>query len=167
MPTHVQLARQRKVACDWEPDLANFAPYVQKLCDEGGVSGDESDNNHQPGRYRGQVNYFRIRPVWRAPCVSSWLDVIDKVYVAFRFQENNRATPGNWIRKRHTTNRVDEKARVVSGLPENFYDRDWLKTLTRKQRRRLRTEPPLDLAHTPHVMRYVDSQRVLVLVRRC
>lgn len=123
------------------------------------MSGDESDNNHQPGRYWGQVNYFRIRPAWRAPCVSSWLDVIDKVYVAFRFQENNRATPGNWIRKRHTTNRVDEKVKVVSGLPENFYDKDWLKTLTRSQRRKLQTEAPLDLTHTPHVMRYTDSVR--------
>lgn len=127
------------------------------------MSGDESDSNHRPGHYRGQANYFRIRPVWRAPCVSSWLDVIDKVYVAFRFQQNNRATPGNWIRKRHTTNRVDEKATVVSGLPGNFYDGDWLKTLTRKQRRKLQMEPPLNLTHTPHIMRYVGSQGDQVL----
>ena len=119
------------------------------------MSGDESDNNHQPGRYQGQVNYFRVRPVWRARRISSWLDVIDKVYVAFRFQENNRATPGNWIRKRHPTNRVDEKAKAVFGLPQNFYDKDWLKTLTRKQCRKLQMEPPLDLAHTPSVIRYV------------
>lgn len=151
------MARQRKIACDWEADLTKFAPYIRKLCDEGGISGDESDNNHQPGRYRGQVNYFRIRPVWRAPCVSSWLDVVDKVYVAFRFQENSRATPGNWIRKRLTTSRVDEKTKVVPGLPENFYDRGWLKTLTRKQRQKLQMEAPLDLTHTPHVMRYADS----------
>lgn len=120
------------------------------------MSGDESDNNHQPGQYRGQANYFRIRPAWRATCVSTWLDVIDKIYVASRFQENNRATPGNWVRKRHPTNRTNEKAKAVPGLPENFYDADWLRSLTQRQRDKLRMKPALVLAHTPHVMRYAN-----------
>lgn len=163
---HFQLCRQRTIACQWEEDLANFAPCVQKLCDEGGMSGDESDNNHQPGSYRGQVNYFRVRPVWRAPCVSTWLDVIDKVYVASRFQTNYRATPGNWIRRRHPSNRVNEKAKPVTGLPKNFYDADWLKTLTQKQRSKLKMKRSLELDHTPHVMRYVSCVYRL-LVRGC
>lgn len=116
------------------------------------MSGDESDNR-RAGQYKGHANYFRIRPVWRARAVSSWLDIIDKVYVAYRFQKNHRATPGNWIRKRNDTNRVDEKARVAPGLPENFYDKDWLNGLTRRQRRLLRMMPPIDLKHTSHITR--------------
>lgn len=157
----IQLCRQRLTACQWEEDLADFMPYVQKLCDKGGMSGDESDNSHQPGSYRGQANYFRIRPAWRAPHVSTWLDTIDKVYVAFRFQENLRATPGNWIRKRHPTNRVDEKRRAVIGLPGNFYDVNWLNKLTRKQRKGLRMVDDIPLDHTSHVMRYVELTLVI------
>lgn len=116
------------------------------------MSGDESDNR-RAGKYKGQAKYFRIRPIWRAPAISSWLDIIDKVYVAYRFQENHRATPGNWIRKRHDTNRVDENTRAIPGLPRNFYDEDWLKTLDRKQEKRLKMAPPVNLEHRGHIMR--------------
>ena len=135
----------------YDDDLSPCLPYVKKLAEEGGMSGDESDNRHT-GRYKGQANYFRIRPIWRARGVSSWLDV-DKVYVAYRFQENHQATPGNWIRRRNETNRVDEKARAVPGLPSNFYDTEWLNGLTRKQRERLRMAPPFGLRHTGHIGR--------------
>lgn len=116
------------------------------------MSGDESDNR-RAGKYKGQAKYFRIWPVWRAPAISSWLDIIDKVYVAYRFQQNHRATPGNWIRKRYNTNRVDEKARAIQGLPENFYDNNWLRTLKRKEKKKLKMKPPFNLKHTGHITR--------------
>jgi hypothetical protein len=139
-------------ACAYDEGLSNCLPYVKKLAEEGGMSGDESDNR-RAGQYKGQAKYFRIRPIWRAPGVSSWLDIIDKVYVAYRFQQNQRATPGNWIRRRHNTNRVDERAKAVPGLPENFYDKDWLNSLGRKQRKGLKMTPPFNLKHTPHITR--------------
>lgn len=73
--------------------------------------------------------------------------------MAYRFQQNQRATPGNWIRKRYDINRVDEKARAVPGLPQNFYDEDWLKTLDQKKKKKLKMAPPVDLEHTGHIMR--------------
>ena len=140
------------MACEYEEDLADCLPYVKKLAEEDGMSGDESDNRRSR-TYTGQAKYFRIRPIWRSPIISTWLDVIDKVYVAYRFQSNHRATPGNWIRKRCNTDRVDKKARAVKGLPRNFYDRDWLKTLSDKQRKGLKMAPPIYLEHTGHIMR--------------
>lgn len=147
-----QLIQQRLTACAYDEDLSTCLPYIKKLAEEGGMSGDESDNR-RAGKYKGQAKYFRVRPIWRAPAISSWLDLIDKVYVAYRFQQNHRATPGNWIRKRYDTNRVDANAQAVPGLPQNFYDKDWLKTLNRKQEKRLNMAPPVNLKHSRHIKR--------------
>ena len=148
-----QLVKQRRFACEYEEDLAECAPLITLLAENGGMSGDESDNNHD-GSYTGNTKYFRIRPAWRAPAVSTWLDIIDKVYVASRFQDDRRATAGNWIRKRHNTNRVDERAKAVVGLPENFYEQSWLDRQTPRTVQKLKMRRSISMDHTDHIMRY-------------
>ena len=133
--------------------MAEFSPLVELLAEKGGMSGDESDNNRDRS-YTGQTKYFRIRPVWRAPVVSTWLDVIDRVYVASRFQDDRRATAGNWIRKRHSTTRVDEKAKPIAGLPKNFYDQSWLDRQSSRKVEKLKMKSAVSIKHTDHIMRY-------------
>jgi len=147
------LIKQRKFACEYDEDLAEFAPLIDLLAEKGGMSGDESDNKRD-GTYTGQTKYFRIRPAWRAPAVSTWLDVIDKVYVASRFQDDCRATAGNWIRKRHNTSRVDEKANPVPGLPKNFYDQRWIDHQSPRRIEKLKIKEAISMKHTDHITRY-------------
>jgi hypothetical protein len=136
-------------------ELARFSKYVARLADEGGMSGDESDHhtpNHRCGNDR---QYLRVRPVWRAPAISSWLLIIDRVYISLRFQPDGRPTRGNWVRFRLPSDLVNKSAIPVKGLPENFYDQKWLATLTERERKKLKVKKTISLAHAPEIIEYV------------
>ena len=117
------------------------------------MSEDEPDWRSTSGKV--PTNYFVVRPAWRSAEVTSWLQVIDNVYLARRFTNDGRTTPGNWIRNRTRSGRVDNVAAPIKGLPINFYDKEWLKSLPPKKKRGLRVSEAVDLSHTEEMMRSV------------
>jgi hypothetical protein len=114
------------------------------------MSGDESDRGSGSSSTR---KYFVVRPVWRSKKLSQWLRVMDLVHLDRRFAADGRITPGNWVRSRLPSNRVDHAAVPIPKLPSNFYDTTWLNSLPTKDKRRLKMQPAVDLTHTEEILR--------------
>ena len=135
--------------------MARFEKYIDALGRGGGMSEDEPDWRSASGRV--PMNYFVIRPAWRSAEVTSWLQVIDNVYLSHRFMTDGRTTPGNWIRNRVRSGKVDQTAAPIKGLPVNFYDKEWLQSLPPQSKRGLRVGEAADLSHTEEMIRLVST----------
>ena len=133
--------------------MGRFRKYVDILAEGGGMSDDEPDLRSVTPRTRVPGKYFVIRPVWRSQEITNWLRVIDYVYLDRRFSADGRAKRGKWIRNRVQSNKVDQTARAISGLPANFYDKAWLASLSSKKKQRLNIKEAIDLAHTEEMKR--------------
>lgn len=134
------------------PCVSPFKAYVDRLADEDGMSGDETDRcGRQP--IRGQRKFLVVRPHWRSQEVTKWLRVIDNLYTVYRFSSNGRASRGNWVRQRIDSGRVDQDRLPVTGLPENFYDEEWLQGLSQEETYRLGIQPNIDLKHSTEALR--------------
>ena len=150
-PPKLQLTEHRRAVCESNKDMTKFKKYIEILHHGGGMSEDEPDWRSTSGKV--PSHYFVIRPVWRSGAVTDWLRVMDHVYLARRFNPDGRVTRGRWTRNRKPSNKVDLAATPIKGLPINFYDEEWLKSLNPKERRSLKMQDPLDLTHTEEVMR--------------
>lgn len=148
----LQLIEHRRTVCESHKDMEIFKEYVDILADGGGMSEDEPDPRSValPSTTR---KYFIIRPAWRSQQVTDWLRVMDNVYLDHRFAADGRATRGKWTRNRVRSNKVDQTAEAIKGLPGNFYDEAWLASLSPKKKRRLRIQEEIDLTHTEEMMR--------------
>lgn len=113
------------------------------------MSGDESDRNTK----KTDRKYFIVRPIWRSQEVTEWLRIMDFVHISSRFAADGRATKGNWIRDRVRSMRVDQNSKPIPGLPYNFYDQIWLRSLTPKERKALRVREAIDLSHSEEIIR--------------
>ena len=116
------------------------------------MSGDEVEKDSSSSSTK---KYFIVRPVWRSQRLFQWLRVMDLVHLDKRFAADGRITPGNWVRSRLPSNRVDHTAIPVPRLPINFYDEAWLNSLCAKDKRRLKMQPAIDLTHTEEILRQV------------
>lgn len=148
----LQLIRNRKYICRVSPSVSGFSTYVNRLADEGGMSGDETDHcGRQP--IRGQRKFLVQRLGWRSKEVTTWLRVIDALYMTHRFSLKGRASRGNWVRQRIDSGEVDWSRFPVSGLPENFYDPAWLRGLSQDKRNKLDVQPPVSLEYSAEVLK--------------
>lgn len=114
------------------------------------MSGDESDHRSRESA-RGDRKYATVRPAWRSERISKWLRTFDQVYISTRFQSSGRATRGNWPRIRLVSAKVDEHARPVPSLPENFYTEAFLDSLDEEDLEALQVQPAIDLRFTRRV----------------
>lgn len=120
------------------------------------MSGDESDHHNPTSRRGDNRQYFRVRPAWRNPGISAWLDIFDKVYISLRYDgAEERASRGNWIRLRTSTNKEDSTSMPITGLPMNFYAPNFVRKLKPKQQAALNMKAPIDLDHTQDMIEYV------------
>jgi len=132
--------------------MEKFKKYVDALVEGGGMSGDESDRGLRSSSSPAK-DYFIIRPVWRSQEVSRWLRVMDLVHLDRRFAADGRLTRGKLARCRLPSNKVDQLATPITMLPSNFYDADWLSSLSAKEVRRLKLQPAVNLAHTEDMLK--------------
>ena len=146
------MIEHRRAACESHKDIGRFRRYVDILADGGGMSDDEPDPRSKTAQAKAAGKYFVIRPMWRSREVTNWLRVMDHVYLSRRFAADGRATRGAWTRNRVQSNKVDQTARAIKGLPSNFYDTAWLASLSPKEKRRLDIKEAIDLTHTKEIM---------------
>ena len=146
--------------CKSNKDLARFEEYIDILDHGGGMSEDEPDWRSTSGKIPN--DYFVIRPAWRSGAVTDWLRVMDHVSLARRFTPDGRVTRGKWMRNRKPSNKMDPTATPIKGLPINFYDKEWLKSLPPKKKRSLKMKEAIDLTHTKEIMQWAS---ILYLVR--
>jgi hypothetical protein len=134
--------------------MKRFKQYVDILDHGGGMSEDEP--GWRSASRKKPRDYFVVRPVWRSQEVTNWLRVMDHVYLAQRFTPDGRVTRGSWVRDRKPSNKVDHTAAPIKGLPANFYDKAWLRSLPNRDKRRLKMGEAIDLTHTEEMIRCVS-----------
>ena len=113
-----------------------------------GMSGDESEHR------RGQKRYVVYQDQWRNPAIIEWIRKFDLIFIQTKFNAIGRAARGNWPRKREPTSQhVTRQGRPVVGLPANFYNDLWLKTLNEEDLADLQIKPAIALLHTQQFLR--------------
>lgn len=112
------------------------------------MSGDETDHR------TGEVRYIVVKYEWRSSELDDWLKTFDFLHLSTRFTPEGRARRGKFPRPRiRNTARPARLGNPVSGLPENFYDSQWLAGLESYEREELDIQPPIDLSFTPYITR--------------
>jgi len=117
----------------------------------GVVSGDETD--HHRGRNRYAITKLR----WRAPWIREWMATLDRLYLATRFTESGRATPGAFphVRIMDGRHRPESHDEPVRGLPKNFYDPIWLSEQSAPYIEWLDIRPPINLKFPQELRRLI------------
>lgn len=116
------------------------------------MSGDETDYEWQ-GPANQQPHYVLIID-WRNPEVVLFFRILDALYFSSRFEHDGRIDAGRFPVTRVRSN-TQVKGKVVKGLPENFYNPQWLLGLTQDERDDLMMEPPIELDFSPSTLRCV------------
>lgn len=78
---------------------------------------------------------------------------MDLIYAGTKINEDQTSQPGNqfWQRYPSTTENVGSP---IIGLPRNFCDERWLKTLSHYQRVQLRIQPEIDINFSSEERQY-------------
>lgn len=141
--TCFQTWKHRRAASQKHKDLLRFTEILEVLGWDG-VSGDESETEGHETRYV-------IYPYeWRNPEIIPWIRIFDVVHeVSMRNTFNERGR-GNSARTRVATTLKDvtRRGKVIIGLPSNFYNPVWLRTLSEAEQEDLEAQEPMDLVHT-------------------
>lgn len=111
-------------------------------------SGDES------GEADSDTELLITKLPWRAPQIRTWMQTLDNLDLVHRFQDGLRSSPGNFPRPRRDPQLHDppqplienRRCLPVKGLPRNFYNNNWLKSLPPYETSRLNVQPPVDLS---------------------
>lgn len=111
------------------------------------LSDDESD--HENGTNLGRSRYVIVQEEWRSDELTKWLRMIDLLACGEKWDGRNVARRGNSRHLRVVSTPSRSKVGVaVSGLPENCYHPDWLKSLNRLEKKDLKTRPTIDMTFT-------------------
>lgn len=128
--------------------MQRFLPIWSKMPLEA-MSGDETDG--PPGAWRYVVTNLR----WRSDDaeVKTWFRTFDHLHMSTCFTTNDRPTPGAFPHPRVQSRRIETNDTPVAGLPVNFYNRNWLKSLERFELDKLDVQPAVDLGFTQAILK--------------
>lgn len=113
------------------------------------MSGDEYEADSKK-------TFVTSRPVWRSKEARDFYEVCDALSLAAHFTPNNRPTSGRFPAPRILSNRLDGTD-VPGGLPENFYDEEYLESLSDEKREGLSIQPKISLKVAVCLLRYACS----------
>ena len=154
--THVlglgKLYRSRLTALESHETLHHFLPAFQDLS-KGGMSEDESDHAGTRGTLQGR-RYKIVKPKWRSPEVTKWLRTLDLFYAGSRINEDGTSQPGNQFRQCYSSE-LENIGNPIVGLPRNFYNEQWLRTLSPQRREKLLMQPEIDIKFSVEERRQV------------
>jgi hypothetical protein len=119
------------------PSAQQFAPYVKAL-GGGGMSEDECI------LHDGRPIYSIKDPFWRSAAVREMLHTLDVCNLSTHFDVKGNALSGQFPRLR-VRGKVDMEASPVTGLPENFYNPDWLARQDEFTRTKLDVRPAREI----------------------
>ncbi|KAF9780925.1 hypothetical protein BJ322DRAFT_1011680, partial [Thelephora terrestris] len=133
------LFKRRKQACLNHPDLEK---YAQVLANAGLflMSGDESCGD----------GCSILKMSWRSQEVRLFLRDLDVVHLSSRYF-NGKPQPGQWPNYRVEGARKDHLTRAPVGLPQNFYDPQWMREIGEDGQRILKMKPAMPLVVTKSV----------------
>lgn len=105
-------------------------------------SDDEEDHLSSTPRYR------IIEDAWKSPEARRFFRQLDLLHIGDKFDVGgkHRKAPGNWFRERVPNQGVPgESSNPLPGLPQNFYDPEWLKMQTPERLEWLDVQPAISL----------------------
>jgi hypothetical protein len=145
-----QRHERRGDACNIHPHLRRFKKLWKTKLTWQAVSGDESDHAN------GQKILLITDLSWRSkdPKVITFFRTFDHIHLSDRFNSTGRAGRGQFPHPRVPSRRKERHSNPVPGLPENFYDADFLDDLDHFERKALKIQPAIDLTFTPEVQRF-------------
>lgn len=117
------------------------------------MSEDESDHEGKGGMLQGR-RFKIVKVQWRSPEATKWLRTMDLIYAGTRINEDQTSGPGNQFRQRYQSMR-EHAGHPIIGLPRNFYDERWLKSLSPHEREQLRMQPDIDINFSAEERRFV------------
>ncbi|EJD50247.1 hypothetical protein AURDEDRAFT_160782 [Auricularia subglabra TFB-10046 SS5] len=131
----------RTRVCTSHDIIADFLPVMEAIDDEM-ISEDETDTELTRPRLK---VVRRIERVWVNPEITRILHTLIDVHLG-QLNPYGEITAGNQFRQRinHPPARVTDTG-VVVGLPRNFYNPRWLRTLSEDEFAALQTRRPIDL----------------------
>ena len=103
-----------------------------------GMSSDESDMDQQ-----GRATFMAKRMPWRAKEVTDMLVKVDKDYNRTNMFGNQKS--GNPARHRERRKGRETARKAPGRKPSNFYDQDWYRALSAKQKMDLGNESDVEL----------------------
>ncbi|EIW74258.1 hypothetical protein CONPUDRAFT_160302, partial [Coniophora puteana RWD-64-598 SS2] len=113
---------------------------VLKRLGSGGMSDDETDSEGPPKKVR------RIRILWLHPDVSTLFRRVEDYAPAIGSELLSTSRPGNHAYQRIFEAIGDDESRPpIKCLPENWYNPDWLRTLSAAAREMLQAQPAVPL----------------------
>lgn len=87
------------------------------------------------------------------------MDVLEKLHLSIRFPDGKHPTTGSFPLQRIIPPYpiIDDEAPVAIGLPENFYDPEWLAIQSEHRRNLLKIKPPMDMKFDDQILECVFS----------
>ena len=107
------------------------------------MSEDESDHGGKRSTLQGR-RFKIIKPSWRSPEATKWLRGLDLFYAGTKFNEDHTPQPGNQFRQRYPSE-LENIGNPIVGLPRNFYNERWLRSLSPQKRAQLFIQPEIDI----------------------
>lgn len=86
------------------------------------------------------------------------MDVVDKLHLSIRFPDGKHPTTGSFPLQRFIPPFpiIDNEAPVPIGLPENFYNPEWLARQPDFMQITLKIKPPMDLTFDDQILEFVN-----------
>ncbi len=156
----ITILQYRKEGCYRFTQLDHFQPLLELLGVKG-MSEDESDLEN--GRRTGTRVYHVKTLFWRAktPEFLAFLEILDMLYMSTKYKVDGTPKAGNWPRVRVRDGKDPRyKSTAVAGLPENFYDAEYLTQLKQDDPRtflKLKIQPAVDLTIDPRIIGWVAT----------
>ena len=113
------------------------------------ISGDKTDHHN------GELRYL-VKPLeWWSKEAKGFFMTLDWLHLSTRFGASSRATRGKFPHPRvRNSGRAPVKGKPVAGLPSNFYNKGWIRTLSPLELQELNRLPKVDLTFSKDIMRY-------------
>ncbi|KIP01374.1 hypothetical protein PHLGIDRAFT_17239, partial [Phlebiopsis gigantea 11061_1 CR5-6] len=139
------LHERRVLICSTMHSLRPFLPHIWQMGKEG-MSDDEDAHEHGERIYRSSI------PHWRSREITIYVRILDLLHLSTKFDKFLTAASGNWPRVRTPSQDIAQKP-PVGRLPRNFYNSDWLETLSDQQIEALSILPDAEFSHTEEDLR--------------
>ncbi|TDL13611.1 hypothetical protein BD410DRAFT_846782 [Rickenella mellea] len=139
-----------------------LAPLV-KVVEQLGVNGmSEDETDGEENKCTGGRTYRVTTPKWRSksPEFMAFLKTLDLLYTSTKYRTGNyKAVQGNWTRMRLDGGMKEPKFEVdiPLGLPSNFYDSAWLKSLSKWDREAIEVRKPVKLDIPQKIISYASQ----------
>ena len=123
------------------PNVWSKVKLIHEILGQGGMSSDETDGEyarHTDKKVR------RVTLPWRNPALVALYQSVDSYEDAHALhltEQGNHSLHRRFEARASTSS----KRKPITQLPKNFYNQDWLKSLTRAQRSSLRLKQMLEI----------------------